>query len=150
MHINLKKEYINIWEEKINGSTKCSILYKHIKPIFEREYYLSHLPYKLRLALLRIRTCNHELPIEVGRYGSSYAAREDRKCTKCNSDMVGDEFHFILTCNNPELVELRERYISPYYTVYPTMEKLNELFNNKGKKLFKLARFVSEGLKLYC
>ena len=68
----------------------------------------------------------------------------------CNSDIVGDECHFILTCNNPELVELRERYISPYYTMYPTMEKLNELFNNRGKKLFKLARFVSEGLKLYC
>ena len=150
MHINLIKEYINSWKEKIKGSTKCSILYKHIKPIFEREYYLSHLPYKLRLAFLRIRTCNHKLPIEEGRHGSSYAAREDRKCTKCNSDNVGDEFHFILTCTNPELAELRERYISPYYTMYPTMEKLNELFNNRGKKLFKLARFVSEGLKLYC
>ena len=142
MHINLKNEYINKWEENINGSTKCSVLYKHIKPIFEREYYLSHLPYNLRLALLRIRTCNHKLPIEVERYGSSYAAREDRKCTKCNSN--------IITCTNPELVELRERYISPYYNMYPTMEKLNELFNNRGKKLFKLARYVSEGLKLYC
>ena len=85
----------------------------------------------------------------MGRYGSSYAAREDRKCTMCNSDNVGDEFHFILTCNNPELVELRGIYISPYYTLNPTMEKLSELFNNRGKKLFKLARFVFEGLKLY-
>ena len=102
------------------------------------------------LAISRIRTCNHRLPIEAGRYGANRANREDRKCTKFNSGLVGDEFHFILTCNKPELLELRERYISPYYTVNPTMEKLNELFNNKGKKLFKLARFVSEGLKLYC
>ena len=97
----------------------------------------------------RIRTCNHKLPIEAGRYGSSYAAREDRKCTKCNSDSMGDEFHFILTCTNPELMDLREKYISPYYSVYPTMGKLLELFNNKGRKLFKLARYVVEGLKLY-
>ena len=122
--------------ENINGSAKCSVLYRHIKPIFEREYYLSHLPYNLRLALSRIRTCNHKLPIEAGRYGSSYTAREDRKCTKCNSNSVGDEFHFILTCTNPELMELREKCIPPYYTMYPTMEKLIELFNNRGRKLF--------------
>ena len=98
----------------------------------------------------RIRTCNHKLPIEAGRYGASRANREDRICTKCNSGVVGDEFHFILTCTNPEqLMELREKYISPYYSVYPTMGKLLELFNNKGRKLFKLARYVVEGLKLY-
>ena len=61
----------------------------------------------------------------------------------------GDELHFILVCQNPTLVELREKYISPYYTSEPSMIKLLELFNNRGKKLFKLARYVEEGLKLY-
>ena len=150
MHKNLKQEYINNWVDEINSSAKCSVLYKHIKPVFEREYYLSHIPPKLRLALSRVRTCNHKLPIEAGRYGLRYSAREERICTKCNSGSIGDEFHFILTCTNPELMELRERYISPYYFMYPNMEKLSELFNNRGLKLFKLARFVSEGLKLYC
>ena len=59
----------------INNSAKYNILYKHIKPSSGREYYLSHLPYKLRLALSRIRTCNHKLPIETRRYGLSYATR---------------------------------------------------------------------------
>ena len=150
MHANLKREYMENWFARINNSAKCSVLYVHIKHILEWEYYLSHMPYKLRLALSRIRTCNHKLPIEAGRYGLRYAAREERICTKCNSGSIGDEFHFILTCTNPELMELRERYISPYYFMYPNMEKLSELFNNRGLKLFKLARFVSEGLKLYC
>ena len=110
---------------------------------------MTHLPFQLRLAMSRIRTCNHKLPIEAGRYGANRANRENRKCTKCNSEEVGDEFHFILTCTNPNLMELREKYISPYYSADPTMEKLQELFNNKGRKLFKLARYVVEGLKLY-
>ena len=135
--------------DRINGTAKCEVLYKHIKPLFGWEYYLSHMPYKLRLALSRIRTCNHKLSFEAGRYGLSYVAREDRVCTKCNSGSLGDEYHFILTCTNPLLIELRSRYISPYYTMYPTMSKLAELFNNRGRKLIKLARFISEGLKIY-
>ena len=59
MHINLKKEYINSWVDDINSSAKCNSLYRHTKPSFERDYYISHLPYNLCLALSRIRTCNH-------------------------------------------------------------------------------------------
>ena len=73
MHINLKNEYITKWMDMVNSTAKCSVLYKHIKFVFEREYYLSHLPYQLRLAMSRIRTCNHKLPIEAGRYGVSRA-----------------------------------------------------------------------------
>ena len=149
MHVSLKNSYISKWMESVNTTPKCSVLYKHIKFIFESEFYLSHLPPNLRLALSRIRTCNHKLPIEAHRFGANKTNRENRICIKCNSGQVGDEFHFILTCSNPLLVDLREKYISPYYTIYPSMDKLLELFNNKGRKLFKLARYVAEGLKLY-
>ena len=135
--------------ESVTTTPKCSVLYKHIKFIFESEFYLSHLPPNLRLALSRIRTCNHKLPIEARRFGANKTNRENRICNKCNSGQVGDEFHFILICSNPLLVELREKYRSPYFTIYPSMDKLLELFNNKGRKLFKLARYVAEGLKLY-
>ena len=46
-------------------------------------------------------------------------------------------------------MDLREKYISPYYSSSPTMDKLAELFDNRGRKLFKLARYIVEGLKLY-
>ena len=145
MHANLKREYIDNWLVRINDSTKSSVLYRQIKPVFEWEYYLSHMPYKLRLALSRISLCNHKLPIDAGRYG----AREDRVCTKCDSGALGDEYHFILTCTNPILSDLRAKYISPYYSINPEMGKLAELFNNSGSKLIRLARFVFEGLKIY-
>ena len=99
--------------------------------------------------MARIRTCNHNLPIEIGRHGRNYIPREERICTKCDSGLLGDEFHFILVCSNPVLLELREKYISPYYTLFPSMDGLADLFGNKGRKLFKLARYVAEGLKLY-
>ena len=151
MHINLENEYFVKWKGEVNRQPKCSVLYKYIKlePKLEREYYLTNLPDELCFAMARIRTCNHRLPIEAGRYGVNRANREDRICTKCNSGVVGDEFHFILTCTNPQLLELREKYISPYYTLSPSRDRLHELFNNKGRKLFRLARYVREGLKLY-
>ena len=149
IHLKLKNEYIINLEQQVNNAPKCSILYKHIKPFFEMEYYLTKLPYSLRISISRIRTCNHRLPIEIGRYGANHVPREERACTKCESGQVGDEYHFILMCNNPTLVTLREKYIPPYYTIYPSMDKLKDLFCNRGRKLFKLARYVEEGLKLY-
>ena len=101
------------------------------------------------MAVSRLRTSNHKLPIESGRYSRNYVPREDRVCTKCDSGQLGDEYHFILTCTNPELLILRERYISPYYITNPNMDKLRELFNNQGRKLINLARYIQEGLKLF-
>ena len=149
VHISLKHEYINKWETLVNNSPKCSTLYKHIKIVFEREHYLTKLPYNLRLALAKLRTSNHKLPIETGRYSRNYVPREERLCTKCDSGQLGDEYHFLLVCTNPELLALRECYISPYYTINPNMDKLRELLDNQGRKLFKLARYVQEGLKLF-
>ena len=81
--------------DMVNSTAKCSVIYKHIKFVFEREYYLTHLPFQLRLAMSRIRTCNHKLPIGAGRYVANCTNRENRKCTECNTGVVGDEFHFI-------------------------------------------------------
>ena len=149
VHIALKQEYISKWETQVTNSPKCSTLYKHIKTSFISEHYLTKLPYNLRMSLSRIRTSNHKLPIETGRYSRNYVPREDRVCTKCDSGQLGDEYHFLLACTNPELLTLRERYISPYYIINPNMEKLRELFDNQGRKLFNLARYVQEGLKLF-
>ena len=61
MLIHLKNEYINNWETQVNNAPKCSTLYKHIKLNFASEYYLTNLPYNLRITMSRIRTCNSEV-----------------------------------------------------------------------------------------
>ena len=68
---------------------------------------------------------------------------------KCDSGQIGDEYHFLLVCTNPELITLREKYMSPYHTFNPNMDKLSELFNNKGRRLFNLAKYIQEGLSMY-
>ena len=40
--------------------------------------------------------CNNYLPIEKGRWLG--IARNDRKCTLCNLNEIGDEFHYIMKC----------------------------------------------------
>ena len=73
---------------------------------------------------------------------------EERLCTLCDEQLVGDEFHFILECKNLQLVDLRNQYISPYYRNIPSLGKLTELFENKGRKLFKLAKYLKEAMIL--
>ena len=51
---------------------------------------MCQLPERFVLALVKFRCNNHKLPIEQGRkFG---IAREERFCTKCNMNSVGDEF----------------------------------------------------------
>ena len=40
---------------------------------------------------------NHSLPIEKGRYYD--IEKSQRKCHLCQSDDLGDEYHYLLECN---------------------------------------------------
>jgi len=47
--------------------------------------------------MIKFRTRNYRLPVEVGCWTNiNY---EDRKCKLCESNCVGDEFHYILECS---------------------------------------------------
>ena len=143
---DLRKDYIENWYNLVQSAPSCQSLYKHIKLNFESEFYIHTLPEYLRIYISKIRTSNHRLPIQRGRYDRT--PREERLCRLCDEQIVGDEFHFILVCKNSQLIELRNQYISPYYSNFPSLEKLARLFENKGRKLFKLAKYIKEAMKL--
>ena len=143
---DIKDSYVQSWNESVQNSPSCQSLYKHIKFLFEPEFYLSKLPDSLRIYISKFRTTNHRLPIQRGRYDGTL--REERFCRLCDEQAVGDEFHFILQCKNPRLIELRSKYLAPYYRFSPTIDKLKELFCNRGRKLFKLARYLKEAIDL--
>ena len=48
------------------------------------------------ITLCKFRTCNHRLPIEIGRWQN--VDRSDRICHICQTTEIGDEFHYILQC----------------------------------------------------
>ena len=91
----LRNMYTRRWQDLMESSSKCS-LYRNFKTELKFEKYLIAVCDPLKSTLIRYRTSNHKLPIEVGRYVN--LERKDRKCELCNVNDIGDEFHYLLVC----------------------------------------------------
>ena len=69
-----------------------------------------------------------------------------RKCSKCRLNEIQDEYHFILVC--PYFIDLRNKFISNYFTQNPSMYKFLQLLNsNKRKEIINLANFCIKAFK---
>ena len=114
-------------------------MYKLYKEDQQFEAYLRILPRKAYAPLIKFRTGNHRLPIETGRWeGIPYT---ERKCNLCESNDIGDEFHFLLIC--PTFATERKSLLKPYYFRRPNIIKYKELLNTRNKKvLLNLSKFV--------
>ena len=76
--------YINDWQNEISNSMSC-YNYRIFKTTFGYESYLWKVLFKYCKYLIKIRTRNHNLPIETGRWRR--ILRENRKCHLCNQDI---------------------------------------------------------------
>ena len=146
--LKLTKQRINDqamqeWQASVNASTKCSN-YRIYKTELEFEQYLDDLPAHLAIAMCKFRTTNHRLPVELGRY--SNIPRVERKCTKCQNDRVGDEFHFLFEC--PLLNIIRRKYLPVKFNRNPNTLLYKELMCSKHLSI-KLSKFIKEGFILY-
>ena len=141
----LKDIFLQKWAEKCNVCRKgCH--YSLFKSQFGFECYLDDLPQCYRIALTKLRTSNHKLPVEKGRYAN--LPRDQRFCTLCNTDQMGDEYHFLLEC--PSLADLRTRFIPRYYSAHPNFFKYSELLTlNKKKETLNLSKFAFHGMKFF-
>ena len=92
-------------------SSSKSLCYRIFKENFEFENYLDILENKDIVLLFRYRTCNHRLPIETGRWTN--IDRNDRYCQLCNSNEIGDEYHYILEFQTS--MHERKRLLGDYY-----------------------------------
>ena len=130
----------------MNNSSKGQI-YKNFKVNFGFEKYLSILSKKFWKTLVKFRTTNHRLPIEVGRwYG---VPTNERNCTLCNTGKLADEYHFILECKS--LSTLRKEYLISRYCHVPNTLKFKELMTSSNfKTLKKLCIFITKIQELVC
>jgi hypothetical protein len=72
--------------------------YITFKSNFGREKYLSVLKsVEQRRCLAQLRISCHQLKIETGRYQDTLL--QDRKCERCSSGEVEDEYHFLFQIN---------------------------------------------------
>ena len=101
------------------------------------EEHLVKIPKISFVPILKLRSCDHKLQIERGRY--SNIPRERRPCELCDENrlFVGDEYHFLLQCKNTQLVQYRNQFIPQYYRDRPNMIQFIELMEciSYSKKL---------------
>ena len=113
---------------------------KGLKDTLEYESYFNILKDKDLTALCKFRTTNHQLPIECGRWCN--IPREDRFCTLCSKNEIGDEFHYSFSCdnsNNQITLYIKEKIRNILNTL-----KFKEIMTSKNKDdLQKLCRFVA-------
>ena len=126
----------------------CSSLYffREFKTALERSTYLNQLHnVKYIHILAKLRLSSHKLNIEIGRHNK--IDRQDRKCIRCNSNDIEDEFHFVLVC--PDYINLRNAYIPKYYSNRPSVLKFIELVQtNNISLLIKLSIYCIKAFAL--
>ena len=99
------------------------------------------LPYDLTSALCHLRTLNHKLPVEHGRFWG--VDRDDRICELCFSNMLGDEYHYLLECSY--CVDQQKAYLPKDLVRRPSVIGFEEIMNTKGlPTLFKLSKLCKE------
>ena len=94
---NICDQFIAQWHHDIEVSSK-TFFYRFFKHGLNYENYLNTLSNSNRILLTKFRLCNHKLPIETGRWLN--LPRNDRLCTLCTRNCIGDEYHFLLECSS--------------------------------------------------
>jgi len=138
----LQDIYIGKWHSDMEKSSKC-FLYKDFKTEFVFEKYLLHSPFEYLRYLINYRLCNHKLPVETGRYIN--VERNERVCTFCDMNTLGDEYHYIMECSNVEISRVRNTVIPHYYRTHVNMIKFTMLMNQmslNSNTCYKLGKLI--------
>lgn len=125
--LKLRDQAFQTWTQSVRESGKC-FNYGTYKTELRFEDYLDDLPWTFAKALCHFRVANHCLPVERGRYIG--VPRHERLCTACNSNRLGDEYHFLLECSS--LQNSREKLFPSTYCTRPNMIKFINLMQNNS------------------
>ena len=135
----LHDQYLQYFYSELSTCPKL-IAYNKIKREFIREKYLDCVTNdKHRIALSRFRCSAHKLAIEEGRYRN--IERNQRFCTRCNTNVVENEYHFMLVC--PLYRDIRHEILPHYYSVWPNQRKFETLLNSTQTSVIKkIAKYI--------
>ena len=87
----LSDQYIQMWSQ-FKGTSSKATMYFSLKNEIKLESYSKVFTGKIRNSICRFRTANHRLAVEFGRWiGKDY---DQRFCTLCRNNKIGDEYHF--------------------------------------------------------
>ena len=130
--------FIQHWYSQMDNES-IFLNYRLFKSSFQPNQFFKSLPNDCAISLVRFRTTNNRLPVNVLRFED--IPRVERVCTNCNMTEIGDEFHYLFVC--PFFKEKRIELLPKYYYQFPNIIKYNELFNTSNKTLLlKLKHFI--------
>ena len=113
--------------------------YSIFKQNINLESYITALPRRVFIPIIKFRTCNYKLPIETGRWHD--VPYNERKCTLCNQHVLGDDFHYLMKWGFFETE--RKELLRPYYYNRPNIIKFQDLLNCNSKTILtKLSKFM--------
>ena len=121
------KRYENQWNEDTQKGHegKLRFYFEH-KKIFRFEGYLDAVPLEDRRAITKFRLSCHRLPIEVLRYTKKKKVeKEERLCEICPQGEIGDEWHYLLSCNNIQMDKARREFITTIKNIVPQCTKMD-------------------------
>ena len=124
----IKQKYITYCQHTIHHSKKLQF-----SSLFKHDYKISSYLDLIRNSanrkdLVKIRTSNHKLMIEIGR--NNQTSSNDRFCPICNSGITEDEFHFLFhypktqsqgrnsTIKSNKILSTLISYLSHYVMIY--------------------------------
>ena len=91
----------------------------------------------------KFRCRNTKIPVVILGYANSIIRHEDRKCTSCTLEEIGDEFHYVLIC--PLFQQQRQMYLENQYLIEPDREKFSVLMQSQHFNILrKLAKLITE------
>lgn len=144
IEVKMKDMERQIRHAEVERNVLCSN-YKMMKDEHRQEKYIVELDTPERIILSKFRCGTHKLPVATERFSRQ---ENFHPCTLCNSNEVGDEYHYVLIC--PAVREVRERCIKVYYYCRPSSLKFFMLFNTGSKKQIKnLVKFVKYIMSLF-
>ena len=119
---SLQDQFKQTWLENIQKNSK-TLNCRLFKDKLEFENYFDILEDRDISIFCPFRTVNHKLPIEYGRWNN--IQRENWVCNLCNSQDLGDEFHYLLKCSF--MSDMRKNCINNIFFRNANILKFGEL-----------------------
>ena len=141
----LEEFYAKKWSDTVYSNSSC-LNYRAMTLIKKKQNYVLKLPKYYVYAMCKLKCINHYMPIVAGRYNN--IPLDDRLCTLCQLNEIGDEFHYLFNCTF--FANQRARYIKPYYYIQPNMLKMTQLFESSDfNEMLNLAKYADVIVKQF-
>ena len=140
LNLRLNDIFSQQWHSNIMEMNSC-ISYKLFKNELKFEKYLLNLDITERINLCKFRCRNSKIPVVVLGYAYLNIPYENRICTVCNQNEIGDEYHYVMRCHYFQ--HSREKYIENIFWINPSYIKFSKLFQSKDVGVLRnLAKFI--------